>query len=63
MVLVRDFSCEVCKTHCQMSQSLDDMRASLSDLKYKPPFLLNLLVCFIDDELLSLIWSSSLFNF
>jgi hypothetical protein len=53
---VRDFSCEVCKTHCPMSQSLDDMHASLSDLKYRPPFLLNLLVCLIDDDLLSLIW-------
>ena len=48
--LDRDFSCEVCKTHCPMSQSLDDMHASLSDLKYRPPFLLNLLVCLIDDD-------------
>jgi hypothetical protein len=52
----RDFSCEICKTHCPMSQSLDDMHASLSDLKYRPLFLLNLPVCLIDDDLLSLIW-------
>jgi len=39
-----------------MSQSLDDMHAFLPDLKYRPPFLLNLLVCLIDDDLLSLIW-------
>jgi hypothetical protein len=39
-----------------MSQSLDDMHASLPDLKYRPPFLLNLLVCLIDEDLLSLIW-------
>jgi len=56
MDLVKDFSYEVCKTHCPMSQSLDDMHASLPDLKYRPPFLLNLLVCLIDDDLLSLIW-------
>jgi len=56
MDLVRDFSCEFCKTHCPMSQSLDDMHASLPDLKYRPLFLLNLLVCLIDDDLLSLIW-------
>jgi len=51
-----DFSCEICKTHCPMSQSLDDIHASLPDLKYRPPFLLNLLVYLIDDDLLSLIW-------
>jgi hypothetical protein len=40
----RIFSYEICKTHYPMSQSLDDMHASLPDLKYRPPFLLNLLV-------------------
>jgi hypothetical protein len=40
----RIFSYEICKTHCPMSQSLDDMHASLPDLKYRPPFLLDLLV-------------------
>jgi len=56
MDLLIDFSYEVCKTRCPMSQSLDDMLAYLPDLKYRPPFLLNLLVCLIDDDLLSLIW-------
>jgi hypothetical protein len=56
MDLVRDFSYKVCKTRCPMSQSLDDMLAYLPDLKYRPPFLLNLLICLIDDDLLSLIW-------
>jgi len=56
MDLVRDFSYEVCKTRCPMSQSLDDMHASLPDLKYRPQFLLNLLICLIDEDLLSLIW-------
>jgi hypothetical protein len=55
MDLVRDFSCEVCKTSCPMSQSLEDMHASLPYLKYRSPFLLNLLVHLIDDDLLSLI--------
>jgi len=41
---VKDFSCELCKTHCPMSQRLDDMHASLLYLKYRPPFLLNLLI-------------------
>jgi hypothetical protein len=36
---VRIFSYEICKTHCPMSQSLDDMHASLPDLKYRPPHL------------------------
>jgi hypothetical protein len=40
----RSFSNEISKTHCLMSQSLDDMHASLPVLKYRPPFLLNLLV-------------------
>jgi hypothetical protein len=44
---IRDFSCEICKTHYLMSQSLDDIHASLPDLKYRPPF---------DEDLLSLIW-------
>jgi hypothetical protein len=30
-----------------MSQSLDDMHAFLPDLKYRPPFLLNLLVVWL----------------
>jgi hypothetical protein len=34
------FSNEICKNHCPVSQSLDDMHASLPDLKYRPPFLL-----------------------
>jgi hypothetical protein len=38
------FSNEICKNHCPMSQSSDDMHAFLPDLKYRPPFLLNLLV-------------------
>jgi hypothetical protein len=38
------FSYEICKTHRPMSQILDDMHASLPDLKYRPPFLLSLLV-------------------
>jgi hypothetical protein len=54
--LVRDFSCEICKTRCPMSQSLDDMHASLPDLKYRSPFLLNLLVCLMEEDLLFLIW-------
>jgi hypothetical protein len=33
-----------CAPDCPMSQSLDDMHVSLPDLKYRPPFLLNLLV-------------------
>ena len=37
-------SSEICKTHSPMSQSLDDMHASLPVLKYRPPFLLSLLV-------------------
>ena len=42
---IRDFSFEIYKKkHCSMFQSLDDMHASLPDLKYKSPFLLNLLV-------------------
>ena len=44
MDFVGIFSYEICKTHCPMSQSLDDMHASLPDLKYRPPFLLSLLV-------------------
>jgi len=56
MDLIRDVSCGVCKTRCPMSQSLNDMHAFLPDLKYRPPFLLNLLVCLIDDDLISLIW-------
>jgi hypothetical protein len=36
----RIFSYEICKTHCPMSQSLDDMHASLPDLKYRPHFFL-----------------------
>jgi hypothetical protein len=36
------FSFEICKTHSPMSQSLDDMHASLPVLKYRPPFLLSL---------------------
>jgi hypothetical protein len=39
----RIFSNEIIKTHCLMSQILDDMHASLPVLKYRPPFLLNLL--------------------
>jgi hypothetical protein len=31
------FSNEICKSHCPMPQSLDDMHASLPDLKYRPP--------------------------
>jgi len=38
------FSYEICKTYCPMSQCLDDMHASLPVLKYRPPFLLSLLV-------------------
>ena len=38
------FSSEICKTHSPMSQSLDDMHASLPVLKYRPPFLFSLLV-------------------
>jgi hypothetical protein len=53
---VKDFFYEFCKTHCPMSQSLEDMHASLPDLKYKPQFLLNLLVWLIDEDLQSLIW-------
>jgi hypothetical protein len=41
------FSYEICKTHCPMSQSLDDMHASLPVLKYRPQFLLNLLVAWL----------------
>ena len=44
MDFVGIFSNEICKTRCPMSQSLDDMHASLPDLKYRPPFLLSLLV-------------------
>jgi len=44
MDLDRNFSCEICKTHCPMSQSLDDMHASLPVLKYRSSFLLDLLV-------------------
>jgi len=44
---VRIFSYDICKTHCTMSQSLNDMHASLPDLKYRPPFLLNLLVAWL----------------
>ena len=40
----RIFSYEIWKTHYPMSQSLDDMHASLPDLKYSPSFLLSLLV-------------------
>jgi len=40
----RIFSNEISKTHCPMSQILDDMHASLPVLKYRPSFLLNLLV-------------------
>jgi len=41
------FSNEICKTHCPMSQSLDNMHISLPDLKYRPPFLLSLLVAWL----------------
>jgi hypothetical protein len=41
------FSYEICKTYCPMSQSLDDMHASLPVLKYRPPFLLSLLVAWL----------------
>jgi hypothetical protein len=27
----RNFSCEICKTHCSISQSLDDTHASLTE--------------------------------
>jgi len=40
----RIFFYEICKTHCPMSQSLDDMHASLPDLKYRPPLIFSLLV-------------------
>jgi hypothetical protein len=50
------FSCEICKTRCSMSQSLDYMHASLPDLKYRSLFFLNLLVCLMDEDLLFLIW-------
>jgi hypothetical protein len=63
MDLVRDFSCEVCKTHCPMSQSLDDMHASLPDLKYRPPFLLNLLVAWLMRTCYLRFRSSSSFSF
>jgi len=36
----------LCKTHCSISQSLDDIHASLH-LKYMLPFLLNLLVAWL----------------
>jgi hypothetical protein len=52
----RNFSCEICTTYCPMSQSLDDMHASLPDLKYRLPFLFDLLVALIYEDLLSLIW-------
>jgi len=41
------FSYEICKTYCPLSQSLDDMHASLPVLKYRPPFLLSLLVAWL----------------
>jgi len=63
MDLVWDFSCEVCKTHCPMSQSLDDMHASLPDLKYRPPFLLNLLVAWLMRTCYLRFRSSSSFSF
>jgi hypothetical protein len=47
MDLNRNFSCEICKTHCLMSQSLDNMHASLPVLKYRSPFLLVLLVVWL----------------
>jgi hypothetical protein len=43
----RIFSYEICKTHCPISQSLDDMHASLPVLKCRPPFLLSLLVAWL----------------
>jgi hypothetical protein len=33
---VRIFSNKIYNTHCPMSQSLNDMHASLPDLKYRP---------------------------
>jgi len=43
----RIFSYKIWKTHCPISQSLDDMYASLPVLKYRPPFLLSLLVAWL----------------
>jgi hypothetical protein len=37
----------LCKTHCSISQSLDDMHAFLPDLKYRPLFFLNFLVAWL----------------
>jgi len=56
MDLDRNFSCEICKTYYSMSQSLDNMHASLAVLKYRSPFLLNLLVAWLVRSC-SLIWA------
>jgi hypothetical protein len=50
------FSTEICKTHSPMSQSLDDMHASLPILKYRPPISSLSSCCLTDEDLLPLIW-------
>jgi hypothetical protein len=50
------FSNEICKTHCPISQSLDDMHASLPDLKYRPPISSQSSCCLTDEDSLPLIW-------
>jgi len=49
------FSNEICKTHCPISQSLDDMHASLPDLKYRPPISSQSSCCLTDEDSLPLI--------
>ena len=50
------FSNEICKTRYLISQSLDDMHASLPDLKYRPPISSLSSCCLTDEDLLPLIW-------
>jgi hypothetical protein len=45
-----------CKTHCLMFQSLDDMHASLLDLKYRSPISSQSSCYLIGEDLLFLIW-------
>ena len=52
MDLIRGFSYVSLQNTLFNVSELDDMHALLSDLKYKPPFHMNLLCCMIDDILL-----------